>query len=148
MTEYLVRKALKSDAAVLEALEHDAFGDRSWGAAGVAGSFGAPGVEILFCSRSGAQPVGFAIWRALPGEAELLSIGVAPDRRRGGAGAALLDAVIDAAGRVGARAIHLEVDPGNRAAMALYIRAGFAETGRRKAYYRSGADATLMSKRV
>ncbi len=146
MTDYVIRRAEKSEAPVLAALERQAFGDRGWGAAGVAGGFGAAGVEILFCSQASSAPVGFAIWRAAPGEAELLSIGVAPQARRGGAGAALLDAVIRAA--AGADAIYLEVDPANRAAMALYARAGFEETARRKAYYRSGADAVLMSKRL
>ncbi len=152
MSDYEIRAADRSDAALLVALERDAFGEQSWGAAGVYGGFDAPGVNILLCARPGAppgaSPAGFAIWRAAADEAELLSIGVAPDERRRGAGGALLDAVIAAAARAGAGAVYLDVDPANAAALALYARAGFAETARRKAYYRSGADAVLMIKRL
>lgn len=146
--EFFIRRAAKADASVLAALERAAFGEKGWGEAGLAGGFGAPGVEILIGGPADASPAGFAIWRTLPGEAELLSVGVAPDARRIGLGAALLAAVIEAARSADAAAIHLEVDSGNAAARALYARAGFVETGRRKAYYRSGADAVLMCKRL
>lgn len=148
MTGFAIRQAVPSDAAQLVALERDAFGDRSWGAAGVSGGFDAPGVEMLLCARAARAPVGFAIWRALPGEAELLSIGVSSAQRRAGAGAALMDAVLKAAAAAGGAVIFLEVDPANIAAVTLYEGAGFKEAARRKAYYRSGADAVIMSKRL
>ncbi len=148
MTPYTIRRAEKSDAQVLATLEEAAFGKHAWGADGVAGGFCAAGVEIVFCELEKMPPIGFAIWRAAAGEAELLSIGVVPDARGSGAGAALLGAVFDAAKRAGAGAIYLEVDPANMSAVRLYKRAGFTDTARRKAYYRSGADAVIMSKNI
>ena len=148
MSAFAIRRADPSDAADLVALEREAFGERSWGAAGVSGGFEAPGVEMLLCTRADGPPIGFAIWRALPGEAELLSIGVATAERRSGVGAALMDAVLIAAAGADADAIFLEVDPANIAAVTLYGRAGFEEAARRKAYYRSGADAVIMRKRL
>ncbi len=146
MTGWRVRRADCDEASRLADIEKAAFGNRGWGADGVAGGFGAVGVEILVASLPGAAPDGLAIWRALPGEAEILSIGVTEKARGRGAGAALLDAVIAAARSTGADAIFLEVDPANAAALRLYSRAGFTETARRKAYYRSGADAVIMRK--
>lgn len=148
MGRFVIRRADPSDAAQLVALEGEAFGDRSWGAGGVSDGFKAPGVEMLLCARQTGPPIGFAIWRALLGEAELLSIGVAPGERRSGAGSALLDAVMTAAAKAGSGAVFLEVDPGNIAAVTLYTGVGFEEAARRKAYYRSGADAVIMRKRL
>ena len=147
-TKFSIRPAVKADTPLLTALERAAFGEQGWGEAGLAGGFDAAGVELLLGGCDAASPTGFAIWRTLPGEAELLSVGVAPEARRIGLGAALLAAVIEAARQVEAGAIHLEVDAGNSAARALYGVAGFVETGLRKAYYKSGADAVLMCKRL
>ncbi len=148
IADFVIRRAGNADASLLAALERAAFGEKGWGETGLSGGFDAPGVEILLGGLPDAPPDGFAIWRALPGEAELLSIGVAPKAQRNGLGAAMLAVVIDAARRAGAGVMHLEVDAGNHAALALYARAGFEETGLRKAYYRSGADAALFSKRL
>ena len=47
---------------------------------------------------------------------------------------------------MGVRSLFLEVDEGNAAARRLYERAGFAEVGRRKAYYQKadGSAATAL----
>ncbi len=84
--------------------------------------------------------------RALPGEAEIYTIAVAPGRRREGVASALLAYGLAEAGARDVEAVFLEVDEGNDAARALYAGFGFAPIGRRKGYYRSssGADAILM----
>jgi RimJ/RimL family protein N-acetyltransferase len=53
-----------------------------------------------------------------------------------GLGRALLDAAIDWATRTGAHKMALELWPHNRAALALYRRAGFVEEGRKVRHYR------------
>lgn len=80
-------------------------------------------------------PGGFALFALAADEAEVLTLAVAPGARRRGLGAALLAAAAAAAAARGARSIHLEVAEDNAAARALYARAGFAETGRRRGYY-------------
>jgi ribosomal-protein-alanine N-acetyltransferase len=40
--------------------------------------------------------------------------------------------------------VFLEVDENNAPARALYRRAGFADVGRRKSYYQSGASALVL----
>lgn len=95
-------------------------------------------------------PQGFALSRVIADEAELLTIATDPHHRRQGVGANLLAAVeADIAAR-GAVRQFLEVAVDNIAAQALYIRAGYRQTGRRAGYYaRPGSDpvdALLMEK--
>ncbi len=79
----------------------------------------------------GLAPAGFALYRAVAGEAELLTISVLPEARREGLGAGLLAACEDGARASGAARLFLEVAEGNVAARALYDRAGYRECGRR-----------------
>ncbi len=72
--------------------------------------------------------------RSVAGEGEILTIAVPPEYRRQGFGAQLLDATLGWFEKSAADAIFLEVACGNQAAIALYCRFGFCETGRRKGY--------------
>lgn len=64
-----------------------------------------------------------------PSTAELISMWVAPDARRSGAGAHLVRHVVDWASASGYERVELWVTHGNEAAERLYRRLGFAETG-------------------
>jgi GNAT superfamily N-acetyltransferase len=64
-----------------------------------------------------------------PDTAWLLSMWVAPEMRRTGVGATLVDAVIDWARAHGMTRLLLDVADHNTAAIALYARKGFAPTG-------------------
>ena len=146
MTEIEIREATAADATQLQALEGEAFGARGWVADAVAGAFSEPGVRVLMAGRAGNRASGFIIWRDLAGEAEILSIDVAADARRAGLGRALVNACCAAARKAGAGAMFLEVDAGNASALGLYAAAGFSPCGRRRAYYKNGADALIMRK--
>jgi ribosomal-protein-alanine N-acetyltransferase len=146
VTAHVVWRADAAQSEIVRRIEKTSFGERSWGEKGVADSFVAPGAEVLLGGSSNNKPEGFAIWRASPGEAEVLAVGVVPAARGGGLGGALLGEIIVRARRAGATALYLEVDVGNAAAIGLYVGAGFVEAGRRKAYYRDGADALIMRK--
>lgn len=95
-------------------------------------------------------PNGFALGRAVAGEAELLTLCVHPNARRSGLGRALLMDFETVARKRAATVAHLEVAADNRAALHLYSAQGYCESGRRRGYYRSndGAriDALLMTK--
>ncbi len=95
------------------------------------------------------QVVGFIMGQLAADEAEILSIGVAPDWQRAGLGRRLVEGLATAAKRAEARRLFLEVADDNEGALALYRAAGFAETGRRKDYYtRNGgaaADAVTLA---
>lgn len=143
----MVREAGPEDADAMAEIEARAFGPASWGDEAVRGGLFAPYVTALVASATpGGRVEGFALWRRLADEAELLTIGVAPERRRQGMGEALLQRILDGAREANLVRIFLEVDSANTAALALYQRAGFAPVGRRRSYYRNGADAVVMRK--
>jgi ribosomal-protein-alanine N-acetyltransferase len=79
---------------------------------------------------------GFALSRVAADEAEVLTIAVDPGQRRAGVGRDLLRAHMAAVAAAGARALFLEVDEGNAAALALYAREGFLKVGERNGYYK------------
>ena len=145
MSRWRIRKAEPGEETMLADLEALAFGAKSWGADSVMASFVAPRVTILIGEKPGKAPAGFALWRDLGPEAELLTIGVAPATQARGLGAALVAAVVDAARAAGARRLFLEVGAENRAARRLYERAGFMEISVRRGYYRDGEDAVVMA---
>lgn len=93
---------------------------------------------------------GFAVFRVGGDEAELLSIAVDPKWRGKGVGVALLQAAIADFTYSPVRRLFLEVDEANVPALRLYRRFGFAEVGKRPAYYRlkSGATATALVMRA
>lgn len=131
-----------SDAAELAQLHGEVF-DTPWSASSVEQLLSHPG-SISLVARSG-QPlraVGFVIGQVAADEAELLSIAVSKTAQRKGTGQALVQAIIRAAKKAGARTLHLEVAADNTAALALYDKLQFTVSGRRKGYYeRAGAEA-------
>lgn len=132
------------DAGEMAALHARAFpAAERWGAATFATQLVLPGVFGWI-----APGVGFVLARVAADEAEILTLAVDPDARRGGIGRALLEAAEAGAVARGARRMFLEVAPGNLAARALYAAAGYAEAGRRKRYYPDGSDALVLSRRL
>lgn len=89
---------------------------------------------------------GFLIGRAIAGEAELLTLAVAPEARRAGTGAALLDEFHHSARQRGAERAFLEVASDNPAAQALYAKAGWVKAGQRRNYYAAGIDAIILER--
>jgi [ribosomal protein S18]-alanine N-acetyltransferase len=79
--------------------------------------------------------VGFVIGQLAADEAEILSIGVAPDWQRAGLGKKIIEGLVRAAKRGEAKRLFLEVAADNEAAVALYNSLGFTQTGLRKGYY-------------
>ena len=89
-------------------------------------------------------PEGFAIGRAVAGEAELLTIAVAPDAQGQGIGAALIDDFLAKAKLRQSESVFLEVAENNGAAIGLYVKKGFVQTGKRPRYYQQ-PDGTAVS---
>jgi ribosomal-protein-alanine N-acetyltransferase len=93
---------------------------------------------------AGTALVGFILSRVAGGEAEILSVAVAPSWRGRGLSRPMLDLHLRRLAGLGARAVFLEVGETNAAAMQLYRRAGFYEVGRRKGYYDGSATALVL----
>ncbi len=89
---------------------------------------------------------------AMPGvdELHLLNLTVAPEHQGQGHGHALLTAVLADARGLPASRMLLEVRESNARARRLYAARGFAEIGRRRAYYpaRSGREDAIVMRRV
>lgn len=103
--------------------------------------------EVLRGPR--AELLGY--WVAMPGvdELHLLNITVAPAWQRRGLAIVMLDRLVAHCRRLGLTQLWLEVRLGNERAREVYLRYGFAEVGRRRAYYPvpqgPREDALLMS---
>ncbi len=95
-------------------------------------------------AMAGASMVGFIMSRQAAGEAEILSVAIAPARRGRGLARPLLDLHLRRLAGLGARSVFLEVDKNNAPARALYKRAGFYEVAQRQGYYRGGAAALVL----
>jgi ribosomal-protein-alanine N-acetyltransferase len=94
----------------------------------------------------GGRFAGFIMSRLVQGEAEILSVAIAPARRRRGVGRQLLHLHLRRLAGLGARVVFLEVDESNDAARRLYRRFGFHEAARREGYYfgSSGKRSTAL----
>lgn len=103
--------------------------------------------EVLRGPR--AELLGY--WVAMPGvdELHLLNITVVPAWQGRGLAVAMLDRLVAACRQRGLTQLWLEVRVSNERARAVYLRYGFAEVGRRRAYYPvpqgPREDALLMS---
>ncbi|MBR5625663.1 MAG: ribosomal protein S18-alanine N-acetyltransferase [Alphaproteobacteria bacterium] len=97
------------------------------------------GCEII------ASQNGFIVWRTVADEAEIISIGVAPDARRAGIAAAMLGIMENELKKNGIKSIFLEVAEDNLPARQLYKNNGYNEIGIRPKYY-DGIDAIMMKK--
>jgi ribosomal-protein-alanine N-acetyltransferase len=121
--------------------------DRPWSAPDFADLLAAPGALLI-----AEDTACFALARTVADEAELLILATHPDARRRGLARAALAALHRAAAQRGVATVFLEVAADNAAARALYDAAGYAETGRRPAYYRRAdgrrVDAILMARHL
>ncbi|HJX29591.1 MAG TPA: ribosomal protein S18-alanine N-acetyltransferase [Thermoanaerobaculia bacterium] len=106
-----------------------------------------PRAILLTASRGSAPAAGYAVFRHVAGEAELLRVGVAPEERRQGIARSLIEDGIARLRREGVEVCHLEVRTTNPAIL-LYEAIGFERTGLRRRYYQDGTDALVMSRRL
>jgi ribosomal-protein-alanine N-acetyltransferase len=89
------------------------------------------------------EPVGFLIGRVVAGEAELLTVAVWPAAQGRGIGGRLVQGFLAEARAREAVMAFLEVAETNHAARAVYAKAGFDQTGRRRGYYHTAAGAAV-----
>ena len=116
------------------------FPDHPWSASDFA-DLKKSGCEIV------ASDNGFIVWRAVADEAEIISIGVAPDARRNGIAGALILIMEQELKKQSVHNVFLEVSEVNIPAKKLYEKYGFKPTGTRPKYY-NGIDAIIMRKDI
>lgn len=89
---------------------------------------------------NGRKVIGFILSRLAAGEAEILSVAIAPAWRGRKLARPLLDLHLRRLAGLGTRTVFLEVGAQNAAATQLYRRAGFREVGKRQGYYQGGYE--------
>lgn len=120
----------------------------AWSEAGLLASY--QGEKNLgWVAEIAGEKVGYCLVQCVLDQAEVLVLGVKPERRRQGFAQGLLQQARHELAGQGIHHLHLEMRAGNAPARALYARLGFRETGLRKAYYAAkpglhGEDAILM----
>lgn len=148
----MIRDIAPTDLDALAAIHRQCFPDDFWSADSLAASLADGGGAVWATD----EPAGFALYRAVGDEAELLTIAVAPAHRRQGIARQLMAWVVSAAAKTGAETLFLEVGADNAEALALYQTCGMLEVGRRPGYYRRGArglgsrrvDAAILARRL
>jgi ribosomal protein S18 acetylase RimI-like enzyme len=126
--ELRLRALAEAPTAFLRTLaEERAYGDDVWQARA------APDVRrASFVAEAEGELVGSATGFVEGVEAALVAMWVAPEQRRRGVGAALVERVVEWAREGGAAGVTLEVNESLAPALALYERAGFVPTGGRR----------------
>lgn len=124
--------------------------DPAWDAESITSAIEHPAsASFIAQMREPRLLAGFVLGRIAADEAEILSIGVAPDWQRRGVGRRMVEGLVRAARRAEVKRLFLEVASDNEAAIALYKGLGFASSGRRRGYYqRTGgksADALVLA---
>jgi ribosomal-protein-alanine N-acetyltransferase len=152
-----LRSMVPGDLTDVLALEHELFPDDPWTAEMFAEEVAMPPGSRLYlvaeapaAEADGANGMaGYAGMMFLPagGQADVLTIAVAPLCWGQGIGSALLAALLQAARDHDCAEVFLEVREDNARARGLYQRRGFEEIGVRRGYYQpSGVDAIVMRK--
>ncbi len=144
---FTVRPARGADLLRLAEIEAASFAD-PWPVDLLAVELIHPQAILLTASRNREPAAGYAVFRHVGGEAELLRVGVAPEERRRGLARALVAAGLARLRGERVEVCHLEVRVDNHGAVALYENLGFERTGRRRGYYRDGTDALIYTKRL
>jgi len=139
-------RATEAEAPVMAAVHAQAF-ENSWREDEFEDLLDGEGI-YGFVAEGGAEtdgsPWGVILCRAVAGEMEILTVGVAPAARRRGVARALIAAALPVArGEFGAIEVFLEVAVDNEGAIALYERLGFVRSGLRKSYYDRGAEGVM-----
>ena len=101
--------------------------------------------------ESDGSMLGYAVLMLAVDESELLDIAIDAAHQRQGWGQRLLDEMMALARHFGMRRMVLEVRASNRAAIALYRKAGFRDIGLRRDYYQAEngrEDAILMGREL
>lgn len=131
--EPVLSEARPKDAAAMAALHAISF-NRGWSDDEFDSMLGDRAV-VAHRAMLGSGLVGFIISRIAAGEAEILSLAVAPPARGRGLAGRMLHLHLRRLAGLGVRSVFLEVGADNESAIRLYASAGFEEVARREGYY-------------
>lgn len=132
----VLRPVREADLSRVAALHAECFPDDAWNSSSLATVLAMPGADGRISFGDDGAPCGMLLDQCLGPEGEILTLGVAPARRRCGIARGLVQDLAVRALAGGAQRLLLEVAADNTAALALYTSLGFARQGIRRHYYR------------
>ncbi|WP_282852912.1 tRNA (adenosine(37)-N6)-threonylcarbamoyltransferase complex transferase subunit TsaD [Gulosibacter sediminis] len=140
-----LREATVDDLDGMVALDLEMFPLDHWSASGMHDELRSEHTHYVVLERDGALVGAAGVLAAQgAGEADVQTIAVRPELRRGGWGTRLLRELLAWARSRGAQRVFLEVRESGAPARALYAALGFTEIGRRDNYYRKEREAAIV----
>ena len=150
MAKTLIRHAGSSDLPVLLEIDKASFPSGvAYDSAELSYFMNRPSAETIVLEHGG-KIAAFLIMEVNPRRqmATIVTLDVLKEFRRLGYAARLLRRSEEMLAREGVVLYELQVDVENAEAIAFYLKHGFRETGRLRAYYPNGRDAYVMVKRL
>lgn len=141
---FLLERATLAHLAAILAIAGESF-ESPWSRASFADELARPD-GACWDAGFGPRAVGYLLGRVQADELHVFSLAVAPESRRAGCAAALVEAALRDGRARGATRAHLEVRASAVPALACYESAGFEIVGRRAGYYPGGEAALLLSR--
>lgn len=137
--------------ANVHTLAFSAIGQEGWSPSAISDIARGSGGKLFIADMESAC-VGFALYRMVLDEVELMTIAVDPAQQGRKIGQSLMAAAEVNFMSAGVQSLFLEVRSDNEAAILLYEKVGFEQIGKRNNYYRlkngSRVDALMFSKTV
>lgn len=145
-----IRKAKPSDLEAIEAIENASFTVDRFARRTFARLLKRVSASLLIAEGEGGAPLGYILllFRKGAKAARLYSLATAPAARGQGVGTYLVRAGAQCAIERGCERLRLEVRASNNTAISLYKRNGFRIVDRLPGYYRDGATAVRMERRL
>lgn len=101
-------------------------------------------LSLWIVAVDGQTVAGYVGSHSVMDEADMMNLAVAPEFRRKGIGARLVNALVEALRSNGVLRLTLEVRASNEAAHGLYNTMGFVQVGRRTNYYSNPKEDALI----
>jgi len=139
------RLANAFDLPVFVSLDKELFPYSPWSASQYKEEFSSPTRLFVVAVDADQNIIGYAgVFAPGATEADILTVGVVPERRGKGVAKALMALITNWAIEQGTTAMMLEVKTDNLQAIGLYESLGYSRLNIRKDYFGAGLDAQVM----
>jgi ribosomal-protein-alanine N-acetyltransferase len=142
-----IRRAEPRDLDAIVAIEDTSF-TAAWSRSALAGELAEDPRRLAVVAEEDEEVIGYAFVWIVADELHLVSLAVAPGRRRQGIASAMMGHLLQSEQTRSASIMTLEVRASNEPALALYRRWGFLEVAIRPRYYPDDKEDALVMLKV